>query len=117
MGKLKDTARILKALSDEGRLRITMLLCGKEGLCVCEIKEVIGLSQPTISSHLKLLEAAGLLESEKEGLWVNYRLARDMAEDNRKLIDHLYRSLEDDRKIREDIEKVKNIDRYGICGR
>ncbi|MDZ7837100.1 MAG: metalloregulator ArsR/SmtB family transcription factor [Actinomycetota bacterium] len=49
--------------------------CGKEGLCVCEIKEVIGLSQPTISSHLKLLEAAGLVESKKEGIWV--KLSQD----------------------------------------
>jgi len=115
--ELKTITKILKALADEGRLRIIMLLCGKGGLCVCEIKEVIGLSQPTISSHLKQLEAAGLVESEKDGLWVNYRLTGDMEDDIRVFIGRLYQSLKDDNKIKEDIEKIKNIDRHDICKR
>ncbi len=45
---------------------------------MCEIKEIIGLAQPTISSHLKLLENAGLIESNKEGLWVNYNISANL---------------------------------------
>ncbi len=117
MGNLKNITKILKALADEGRLRIMVLLYYKQGSCVCEIKEVIGLSQPTISSHLKLLETAGLLESEKEGLWVNYRLAQDMENDARALIEQLYCRLKMDGKIKRDMEKIKNINRHNICKR
>jgi ArsR family transcriptional regulator len=50
------------------------MLAEKE-MCVCEIQSVLGLAQPTISKHLKILEDAGLVESRKDKVWVNYRLA------------------------------------------
>ncbi|MBC7334297.1 MAG: winged helix-turn-helix transcriptional regulator, partial [Actinobacteria bacterium] len=75
MGKLTNYTKILKALADENRLRILALLKASENIkkdiCVCEIQSIIGLSQPTISSHLKVLENAELIEYKKNGLWVN----------------------------------------------
>ena len=62
-------------------MRIIGLLDSKEDLCVCEITAIIGLSQPTISSHLKLLESAGLIDHKKEGLWVNYSINSGMDPD------------------------------------
>ena len=56
MLSLKKLIKILKALADENRLRIVSLVKSKQDLCVCEITAIIGLSQPTISSHLKKLE-------------------------------------------------------------
>jgi len=71
---IRNIEKIIKALADKNRLRIICLLNEKQDLCVCEITDIIGLSQPTISSHLRLLENAGLVESDKDGLWVNYNI-------------------------------------------
>ncbi len=71
---MKQFIRVMKALSDPGRVKILKMLQTKE-MCVCEIQAVLGLAQPTISKHLKLLEDAYLVESHKEKVWVNYRLA------------------------------------------
>ena len=70
-------ARVLKTVADETRLEILSLLAAKKGeLCACEIEEHFDLSQPTMSHHLKLLREAGLVTSEKRGLWVYYALDR-----------------------------------------
>jgi ArsR family transcriptional regulator len=58
---LKKITKILKALADESRIRIIALLKERNVLCVCEITEIIGLSQPTISSHLKKLQDAEVI--------------------------------------------------------
>ena len=64
----------MKALSDPNRVRILKLL-EKSALCVCEIQEVLGIAQPTVSSHMKILEDAGLVEKERQGTWMIYRQA------------------------------------------
>jgi ArsR family transcriptional regulator len=67
----------LKALADETRLGIVrMLAAHDQPLCVCHIVDAFDLSQPTISHHLKLLREAGLITSEKRGLWAYYSLDR-----------------------------------------
>jgi ArsR family transcriptional regulator, arsenate/arsenite/antimonite-responsive transcriptional repressor len=62
-----------KALSDPTRLAIVNQLAGAEECCVCNL-EPLGLSQPTISHHLKILREAGLVESTRRGTWAYYRL-------------------------------------------
>ena len=66
----------MKALSDPNRVRIIKLL-EKTDLCVCEIQAVLGLAQPTVSSHMKILEDAGLVEKERQGTWMIYRQLHD----------------------------------------
>lgn len=66
----------MKALSDPSRIKIIKMLERKKDMCVCEIRAMLGLAQPTVSKHLKILEDAGLVESFKDKLWVNYRLAK-----------------------------------------
>lgn len=65
--------KIMKALSDPGRVKALKLMEGGE-LCVCRIQEALGLAQPTVSRHLRLLMEAGLVQSRKKGAWVYYRL-------------------------------------------
>jgi ArsR family transcriptional regulator len=69
--------RFFKALADETRLRILGLLERRE-MCVCEIMVALGLTQPTASHHLGILETAGLVKDRKDGKWVFYGL-RDPA--------------------------------------
>ena len=65
---------LTKALADQTRLRILLLLVGKEELCVCELTQALQLAQPKISRHLAVLRETGLLLDRKTGLWVYYRL-------------------------------------------
>ncbi|MCH7998707.1 MAG: winged helix-turn-helix transcriptional regulator [Chloroflexi bacterium] len=74
-GALVDAATLFKALSDETRLRIVRTMVrSKHELCECNIVPLFGLSQSTISYHLKVLREAGIVECEKRGLWAYYRV-------------------------------------------
>lgn len=72
-------ARSIKALSDPTRLRIVSMIAGHEDgeACVCDLQEPLGLSQPTVSHHLKILMDAGFLSRSKRGTWAYYRLVPD----------------------------------------
>ena len=70
-------ADVFKALSDPSRVRIVNLLANApEPVCVCEFMPALGLSQGTVSFHLKKLLAIGLLEREQRGTWAYYSLNR-----------------------------------------
>lgn len=71
---MKELERLFKALSDGTRLRIICLL-EPGSLCVCQIVEVLGLSQSTVSKHLSILKNAGLVSDEKRGRWSYYGLS------------------------------------------
>lgn len=68
---------LFKALADRHRVKILNMLAraGDEAICVCDFIEPLGLKQPTVSYHLKLLTDTGLLEREKRGSFAYYRLA------------------------------------------
>ncbi len=69
-------APLVKALADPVRLRLLSLVASHADgeACVCDLNDAFDLSQPTISHHLKVLHGAGLLEREKRGVWVYYRI-------------------------------------------
>ena len=69
-------AQKFKALGDPARLRLLSLIASHSGgeACVCDISGTFDLSQPTISHHLKTLRSAGLLDSERRGSWVYYKV-------------------------------------------
>ena len=74
------TAALFGALGDPARVRIVNVLASAEdAVCVCELVEPLGLSQPTVSHHLKKLTDAGLLEREPRGKWAYYSLNPDAA--------------------------------------
>jgi ArsR family transcriptional regulator, arsenate/arsenite/antimonite-responsive transcriptional repressor len=71
-----DLARMLKALADPTRLRLVSMVAAHEGgeACVCELTEPLGLTQPTVSHHLKVLVDAAILSRDKRGVWAYYAL-------------------------------------------
>ncbi|TDC45330.1 transcriptional regulator [Actinomadura sp. KC345] len=71
-----DLARVFKALADPVRLRLLNLIASAEGgeACVCDLTGPFEVSAPTISHHLKILRQAGLIEGERRGTWVYYRV-------------------------------------------
>lgn len=75
-GECGPLAQMFKALGDPVRLRLLSLIASHSGgeACVCDISGTFDLSQPTISHHLKTLRTAGLLDSERRGSWVYYRV-------------------------------------------
>lgn len=72
----QQLAARLKALADPGRLRLLSLLLASDGqeACTCELTGPLGLSQPTVSHHLKKLAEAGLISGERRGVWTYYRV-------------------------------------------
>lgn len=72
----EQLAGTLKVLAEPARLRILSMIAAAPDLevCGCELTEPIGLSQPTVSHHLKVLHEAGLLDREQRGRWAFYRL-------------------------------------------
>ena len=71
---LRNLDRLLKALADPTRLRIVGLLQAGE-VCICHIHDSLKIPQPKASRHLAYLRKAGVVEADKRGLWVYYRLA------------------------------------------
>lgn len=69
-------AKSLKAVADPARLRLLSMVAAHEGAeaCVCDLQEPLGLSQPTVSHHLKVLVDAGILHREKRGTWAYFSL-------------------------------------------
>lgn len=72
---MEEFIKVMKALSDPNRVKIIKILQRKPKMCVCEMQAALGIAQPTVSNHLKVLEEAGLVFHEKSGLWVNYSVA------------------------------------------
>ena len=75
-------ATVAKALSDPVRLQLVDVLRKHAGkVCVCELVPLFDLSQPTVSHHLKVLREAGLVDSERRGLWAYYYVIPDALEE------------------------------------
>jgi ArsR family transcriptional regulator len=86
----EDTAELMKALADPTRLTMVASLW-KAGapICICDFTAGLDLSQPTISHHMARLKDIGLVESEKKGIWVYYRLSSDMSPARRRVLQQL----------------------------
>ena len=79
--ELESTATLFKALSDPARVKIVNVLAQTPApVCACDFEPALGLSQPTVSHHLKKLTDAGLLEREQRGKWAYFSLKRDAVE-------------------------------------
>jgi len=77
--RAEGISSLLKAVADPTRLQILALMnqSDQSSVCTCDLTDPLGLSQPTISHHMKKLSEAGLLESERKGTWVHYSINRD----------------------------------------
>jgi ArsR family transcriptional regulator, arsenate/arsenite/antimonite-responsive transcriptional repressor len=115
MNTLTTQENIFKAVSDKSRLRVIKML-QKKPLCVCEIKEILQLATSTVSNHLSILCDAGLVNSEKDGKWMNYSIN---TEPKNNLISsallYLQFILEDDETILNDRRIISSVDRNVLC--
>lgn len=109
---MRKTLDTLKALGEENRFRIAIALREKR-MCVCEIHEILNISNSTLSSHLKTLRYAGIIDQKKDGRWIDYFLNKN----NKtaiEILDLLYKSMENKSIIEKDLEKVKKLTRE-VC--
>jgi ArsR family transcriptional regulator len=112
---MKPFIKVMKALSDPNRVKIIKML-QQRVLCVCEMKAALNIAQPTVSKHLKLLEDAGLVESDKEGLWVNYRLTNGNSSPYAAtVLGNLRHWLNEDKQIEDLVKKLPSIHREDVC--
>ncbi|HSS62022.1 MAG TPA: metalloregulator ArsR/SmtB family transcription factor [Candidatus Limnocylindrales bacterium] len=86
----EQTAILMKALADPTRLTMVAALWkAKAPICICDFTADLELTQPTISHHMAKLKEAGLVEAEKDGIWMYYRLRHDIAPQTRRLLSDL----------------------------
>lgn len=113
---MKSFLAVMKALSDPSRVKIVKLLQRKT-MCVCELREALGLAQPTVSRHLKILESAGLVVARKDGLWVNYALPDSPETPHAAaLLEHLRHHLDDAPDVAVLVSALHRFDRNIIRG-
>ena len=114
---MKSFIRVMKALSDPNRVKIVKMLQHKM-MCVCDMRAALGIAQPTVSKHLKVLEDAGLVGFRKDGLWVNYHLTN--GGDNTyaaAMLERLEHWLQEDPAVVRLQESLPGIRREEICKR
>ena len=106
---MRETLAVAKALADENRLRAVCALKGQE-LCVCQIVALLDLAPSTVSKHMSILHAAGLVAARKQGRWNYYRLAGEHApEAARAALAWALRSLSSSPRVLEDAKALRQI--------
>jgi len=103
-----DLVDIFKSLGDENRLRIVNILLYGE-FCVCEIEQILKLTQSNASRHLNRLKMSGIIESRKRAQWIHYKINPKFVKENDLLLNYIKQKLAEDEKFKSDIEKIKNI--------
>lgn len=115
---MRDLMAVLKALADENRVRILMVLAPGE-LCVCQIVEFLGLAPSTVSKHMAILKQARLVDSRKEGRWMFYRHAEeDLSVEAKQMTALVAQLLAEDPQSRDDAKRLRQIlrmDRDELC--
>ncbi|MBE0558493.1 MAG: winged helix-turn-helix transcriptional regulator [Proteobacteria bacterium] len=112
---MKEFIKVMKALSDPNRVKLLKVL-QKRMLCVCEIQAALEIAQPTVSKHLKILEDAGLVDREKDGLWVNYSLSDGHRSPYAaSLLGNLRHWLNEDPEVRDLCGRSEKIRREDLC--
>jgi ArsR family transcriptional regulator len=84
---MRDLAQLFKALADETRLKMLVLLVESDELCVCDFEALLQISQSASSRHLRRLYQEGLVDHRREGVWVHYRIRDDLSEERQTLLE------------------------------
>jgi ArsR family transcriptional regulator, arsenate/arsenite/antimonite-responsive transcriptional repressor len=108
--------KVMKALSDGHRVRIIKMLQHRT-MCVCEIQAALGVAQPTVSKHLKVLVDAALVQWSRDGKWIDYRLADGSASPFAAvMLGNLRHWLEKDPTVSADVQQLPELCRENLCG-
>ncbi len=102
-----DLARMLKGLSDPTRLRIVQLLNGRDELCVCEIVDALEVPQYSVSRHLGVLKAAGVVTDWRQGKWMHYALDDKLSDEERGVIRAVCARAEQEATVRRDRRRLE----------
>ncbi len=100
---------LFRTLGDETRLRCLALLAAHGELCVCELTQVLGVSQPKISRHLATLRETGLVHDRRIGLWVYYRLQPALPRWIKYILDETIKSSRELEPYRQDRTALKTL--------
>jgi ArsR family transcriptional regulator len=112
---MKDFIKVMKALSDPNRVKLIKMLQHRV-MCVCEIQTALGIAQPTVSKHLRVLEDAGLVNFRKDGLWVDYHLTDGSSSPYAaSILGNMRHWLEDNPEIEALLTMLPMIRRENIC--
>ena len=85
-----ELSDVLKALADPTRIQMVLALReAKDPACICDFTATFGLTQPTVSHHMKKLRDAGLVEASRKGIWTYYRLRPHLPERVRRIVEAL----------------------------
>ena len=110
---MQDLIKTLKALSDETRLRILNILLEKE-CCVCEVMQALAISQSRASRNLGILQDAGLLKAQRDGVWIVYSVDWQTANRYAAPLAKLLRNFPiNNGALEKDIERLKHAKRIG----
>jgi len=111
---IEQIERNFKCLADINRLRIVKLL-GYKNMCVCELSNILKISQPAVSKHLKKLRNAGMISAKQNGFWTDYFLEKNafiyLILDKKAF----QGMLDSDEIIKQDLRKAKEVDRTKLC--
>ena len=114
---MESFIKVMKALADPNRVKIVKMLQQKS-MCVCELQAALGIAQPTVSKHLKILEKAYLVLSRKDGLWVDYYLTNGGDSPYAaSILGNLRHWLNTDPEIVAIYSKLPSINREAVCQR
>lgn len=90
---MRSLAEMFKALADETRLMMLVLLFNKKELCVCDFVGALDISQSKASRHLRSLVHAGFLADRRDAIWVHYRIAENLNDDHKAILNTLKKHL------------------------
>ncbi|MBH9741137.1 metalloregulator ArsR/SmtB family transcription factor [Vibrio navarrensis] len=108
--------QFFKLLADETRVRCLLMIAREQRVCVAELTQALGESQPKVSRHLALLRSSGIVTDIRQGQWVFYRLAEDLPGWMRKQIQGLVESKCLKQEYQQDIERLEAmVDRPQCC--
>lgn len=113
---MRNFIRAVKALSDETRIRILNLILQRE-CCVCEVLEVLDISQTRASRNLGMLYDAGFLKQRRDGLWSHYSIdVEGMDQYHLELIEAIKTAVKDNQIVMQDLKRLKQLEiRVGSC--
>ena len=117
---MRAEARFFKSLSDETRLKILWLLSGAEEVCVCDVINVLGITQSKASRHLRYLYHLGWVTDRRDGLWMNYRLSvtpGSPGEKLLKLLEELLAPQPEAQALRGHLERCLEAKRHSRCAK
>jgi ArsR family transcriptional regulator len=109
MNALKPASHLFKALARKTRMRILNLLLTHDRLCVGDIQDALGLSQPNASRHMAWLKRYNLVEDKRESHWVFYRLSRGLSPLQKDVLDALKKFFASDETMKSDLRRITSL--------